>query len=59
MKYIIRANDLPDIRPNKDFLEKYVNTETLLCEAFTIHAEEVHTFIVKLIAQKEEAESVI
>ena len=51
LKYIIRANDLPDITPNKDFLEDCVNNATLMGEAFTIDAAEVHTFIFKIIAQ--------
>ena len=50
LKYIIRANDLPDLTPNKDFLDDCVNNATLMGEAFTIDAEEVHTFIVNLIA---------
>ena len=59
LKYIIRANDLPDLTQNKDFLDEYVNNSTLMGEAFTIDASEVHTFIFNLIAQNEEAESVI
>ena len=59
MKYIIRANDLPDLTPNKDFLDDYVNNATLIVEAFTIDAAEVHTLIVNLIAHNEEAEPVI
>ena len=47
------ANYLPDLTPNKDFLDNYVNNATLMGEAFTIDASEVHTFIVILIAQKE------
>ena len=58
-KYIIRANDIPDLTPNKDFLDDYVNNTTLVGESFTIDAAEVHTFIVNLIAQNKEAESVI
>ena len=34
----IRANDLPDLTPNKDFLDDYVNNATLTDEAFTIDA---------------------
>ena len=49
-KYIIRANDLLDHTPNKDFLDDYVNNTTLMGESFTIDAAEVHTFIVNLIA---------
>ena len=59
LKYIIKANDLPDLRPNKDFLDNYVKNATLMGEAFTIDTVEVHTFIVILIAQHEESESVI
>ena len=44
-KYIIRANDLPDLRPNKDFLDDYVKNATLLSEEFTIDAADVHTYI--------------
>ena len=59
LKYIIRENDLPDLTPNKDFIDEYVNNATLMGEAFTIDSAEVHTFIVNLIEQNEEAESVI
>ena len=59
MRYIIRANYLPDLTPNNDFLDDYVNNATLMGEAFNINAVEVNTFIVNLIAQNEEAESVI
>ena len=59
LKYIIRANDLPDLIPNKDFLDDYVNNANLMGEAFTIDASEAHTFIVNLIDQNEESESVI
>ena len=59
LEYIIRENDLPDITPKKDFLEDYINNATLMVEAFTINAAEVHTFIVNLISQNEEAESFI
>ena len=50
LKYIIRENYLPDLTPNKNFLDEYVNNATLIVEAFTIDATEVHTFIVNLIA---------
>ena len=59
LRYIIRANYLPDLTPNNDFLDDYVNNATLMGEAFNINAVEVNTFIVNLIAQNEEAESVI
>ena len=59
LKYIIRANDIPYLTPNKDFLDEYVNNANLMGESFTIDAAEVHTFIVNLIARNEEAESVI
>ena len=59
LKYIIRVNDLLDLTSNKDFLDNYVNNATLMGEAFTIDASEVHTFIVNLISHNEEAESVI
>ena len=59
LKYIIRANDLPDITPNKDFLDDYVKNATLMGESFTIDAAEVHTFIANLIYQNEKYESVI
>ena len=50
LKYIIRSNDIPDLTPNKDFLDDCVNNATLMGEAFTIDAEEVHKSIVNLIA---------
>ena len=59
LRYIIRANDLPDITQNKNFLCKYVNNATLMGESFTIDAAEVHTFIVNLIVHNEEDESFI
>ena len=59
LKYIIRSNYLPDLRPNNEFLDDYVNNETLMGKAFTINAAEVHTFIVSLISHNEETESVI
>ena len=59
LKYIIRANDLPDLTPKKDFIENYVNNSILVVEAFAIDASEVHTFIFNLIAHNEETESVI
>ena len=59
LKYIIRANDLPDHTPGKEFFYDYVKNATLMGESFTINAEELHTLVVKLIAQNEEAESVI
>ena len=40
LKYIIRENDLPDLRPNKDFLDDYVNNANLMGEAFTIDVSE-------------------
>ena len=45
--------------PNKDFLDDYVDNAKLQGGSFTIDSSEVHTFIVKLIAQNEEVESVI
>ena len=59
LKYMIWANDLPYLTPNKDFLDNYVNNSTLMGEAFTINAAELHTFIVNLISQNEESGSVI
>ena len=59
LTYIIRANDRPDLTPNKDFFYDYVNNATLMGVAFTIDAAEVHSFIVNLIAQNKEAQSVI
>ena len=59
LKCIIRGNYFPDLTPNKDFLDKYINYATLMGEEFTIDAAEVHTFIVNLIAKNEEAEYVI
>ena len=53
LEYIIRATDLPDITPNKDFLDDYVNNATLVGEAFTINAVELYSFIVNLITQNE------
>ena len=59
LKCIIRENDLTDLTPNKDFIDDYVNNATLMGEAFTIDASELHIFIVNLIAHNEEAESVM
>ena len=59
LKYIIWENYLPDLTPNKDFLDDYVNNAILVGESFTIDAAEVHTFIFNLISHNEESESVI
>ena len=59
LKYIIRENDLPDHTPGKEFFYDYVKNTTLMGESFTINAAEEHTFIINLIAQNEEVESVI
>ena len=59
LKYIISSNDLPDLIPKKDFLDDYVNNATLIGEAFITNAAKVHTFIVNIIYQSEEAETVI
>ena len=45
--------------PNKDFLDEYVDNASLQGESFTIDSSEVHKFIVNLINQNEESESVI
>ena len=59
LKYIIRDNYFLNLTPNKDFLDDYVNNASLQGRSFTIDSAEVHTFIVDLISQNEEAESVI
>ena len=59
LKYIIRANNLPDITQNKDFLGNYKNNTNLMGKSFTIDTAEVHTCVVNLIDQNEEAESII
>ena len=59
LKYIIRENNFSNLTPNKYLLYNYANNNILRRESFTIDAEELHTFIVKLIAQNEEAESTI
>ena len=59
LKYIIRANYLPDLIPKKNFLEDYVNKKNLIGEEFSIDAAEVHTLMLNLIDQNEEAESFI
>ena len=59
LKYIIRENYLPDLIQNKNFLDDYVNKTTLIGEEFSIDAAEVHTLMVNLIDQNEEAESFI
>ena len=46
LEYIIKADDLIDLTPKNDFIDDYVNNATLMGEAFTIDAAEVHTFIV-------------
>ena len=47
LKYIISSNDLPDIKPNKDFLDDCINNVTLMGEAFTIDAADVDYIISK------------
>ena len=59
LKYIIRDNDFTNLTPNKDFLDDYVDKSSLKEESFTIDSAKVHTFIVNLIDQNEESESVI
>ena len=59
LKYIIRDNDFSNLTPNKDLRDDNVNNSSLQGGSFTIDAAEVHTFIVNLISQNEEAESVI
>ena len=59
LKYIIRDNDFSNLTPNKDFFDDYANKARLQGEPFTIDASELHKFVVNLIAQNEEAESVI
>ena len=59
LKYIVRANKLPDTTSNSNFLDDYIMNAPLTEQAFTIDAEEVHTLIVNLITQNDEAESII
>ena len=59
LKYIVRANELPDPTPNVNFLDVYIMNAPLTGQAFTIDAAEVHTFIVNSITQNNEAESII
>ena len=59
LKYIVRENDLPDKRPNVNFLDDYIMNAPLTGQVFTIDASEVHTFIVNFITQNEKAESII
>ena len=59
LKYIIIDNELYNLTTNKYFIDDYVDNANLQGGYFTIDSEGVHTFIVNLIYQKEEAESVI
>ena len=59
LKYIIIDNDFAKLTPNKDLLDDCFDKASLQGESFTIYSEEVHTFILNLISQNEEAESVI
>ena len=59
MKNIVRENDLPDKRPNVNFLDDYIMNAPLTGQEFTIDASEVHTFIVNFITLNNEAKSII
>ena len=59
LRYIISYNDFVNLTPNKDFFDYYVNNTSLQGESFTTDASEVLTFIVNIISQNEDYESVI
>ena len=59
LKCSTRYNDLSNLTPNKDLFDDYVDNSSLQGGSFTIDSSEVHTFIVNIIAQNEESESVI
>ena len=59
LKYIVRKNDIPDKRPNVDFLDDYIMNAPLTGKSFTIDASEGHTFIVNFITQNAEDKSII
>ena len=59
LRYIISYNDFVNLTPNKDFFDYYVNNTSLQGESFTTDASEVLTFIVNIIFQNEDYESVI
>ena len=54
LKYIVCKNNLPDKRPNVDFLDGHIMNAPLTGKAFTIDASEVHTSIVNFITKKQQ-----
>ena len=59
LQYVIRKDDAPDPSPNEDFLDDYIFNAPLTGGSFLIDSSEVHTHLINLIAQNEEAESVV
>ena len=59
LKYICRANDMPDPTPHVDFLDDYIAMAPLTGEAFAVDSAEVHTYLVNFIAGNTTAESKI
>ena len=59
LMFIVRKNDLPDKRPNANFLDDYIMNAPLIGQSFTINTSEFHTFTVNFMTQNEEDESII
>ena len=51
---IVCKNDLPDKKPDVNFLDDYIMNAPLTGKAFTIDASEVHTSIVNFITKKQQ-----
>ena len=57
LSYVTRASDAPDPTPNPDFIDDYVAMAGLGGEAFIIDSSEVHTLIIKYIADNNAVEA--
>lgn len=59
LKYVCRANEVPDSSPRDDFLDEYVNCAPLEGEAFSIDSAQVYTLLINFITGNTQAESKI
>jgi hypothetical protein len=57
--YITREQEAPDPTPKTDYLDEYINNAPLTGNAFVSDAAQVHVYLINMIAQNDEAESVI
>ena len=59
LKYICREKDIPNVAPNANFLDNYINMALLTIESYVIDSAQVHTFIVNFVSGNETAEAKI